>query len=183
MLKQVRLPEFDGKRNVDSFFTLFEKAARTLGLQGDEVLSTCLLGRLKGSALAWVSGPRADEIACMTYAELKEALCANFKQHGMTHVRALQRTKQGAAALHDFNADFFAKAQAAGGHITETTIKETYLAGLSNMELRKFLSGFQEVPLAQLMAKALDVAHVYDMYKGGSAASKPKEKHQNPARV
>lgn len=84
----------------------------------------------------------------MSYEELKAALRTNFKQHGMSHVRALQRTKQGAMSLVDYNTEFFQKAQAAGGHITDTTIKETYLAGLNSIKLRETLAGFLEIPLS-----------------------------------
>lgn len=57
ILKHVKLPEYDGKRDVNNFFTMFEKTSHALGATGDEeMMSTLLLGRLKGAALAWVQG-------------------------------------------------------------------------------------------------------------------------------
>ena len=36
--KQIKLPEFDGKRNVETFFTLFEGAAGALELLDDDAM-------------------------------------------------------------------------------------------------------------------------------------------------
>lgn len=86
----MRLPEFDGRKNVKSFFTMFERAARTLGIEDDsDAMLSCLMGKLKGAALAWVQGVSGDALASMEYEELREALLAHFQQEGLIHVRAL----------------------------------------------------------------------------------------------
>ncbi len=52
-MKIVKIPDFDGKVDVTSFFTFFELTCNKLGATNDATKKAWLLGRLKGEAQAW----------------------------------------------------------------------------------------------------------------------------------
>ena len=52
-MKLVKIPDFDGKGDVTSFFTFFELTCEELGAHSDATKKVWLLGRLKGGAQAW----------------------------------------------------------------------------------------------------------------------------------
>jgi hypothetical protein len=176
----VKLPEFDGKKDVHNFFAVFERACISLGMTDEDMLGTYLLGRLRGAAQAWSQGINGGAIAMMGYSQLKRALCDHFHQEGGLHVRALERLRQGTASLEKFNEAFNDKVANAHGYMTEMHVKDLYVQALTNNKLRDHLSMALHLSLPQLQTKAADFMHVQEAFARAPANNLvPKTNHQN----
>jgi hypothetical protein len=190
LMRHIKLPEYDGKKDALNFFAVFERACASLGVrQDDEMMGTYLLGRLKGTAQAWVQGVDGRKIAEMGYKELRQALCENFQREGMQHVRAVQRLRQGASELSKFNDDFSEKTAAALHHMTELQLKDIYVNALTNGKMRDHLSMALHLTLPQLQTKAADFQHMQETFQrshpshNNDTTSAINRQHQNPNRV
>ncbi len=143
-----------------------------------------LLGRLKGGALAW-SQSMDEELLVMDYEEVEAALKAHFEGEVTSHVRKLQRFRQGSLELEAFNAKFSTLAAAAARHTTERERKDLYLTALTSSTTRSALATHMNLTLQQLMARAADLAFINSAATPSArgATAPAGERKQNPYRV
>ena len=69
------------------FMVLFELGCEEMGLT-ESSKKACLAGRLKGAAAAWVQG-LAEDLYCLSYPQLKQALLDHFQGETLGQVRKL----------------------------------------------------------------------------------------------
>jgi hypothetical protein len=86
--RHVKLPEYDGTAEVGNFFVRFEIACKALGEEDDDMKKACLLGKLKGAALAW-SQTLKDELITMTYVDMRKGLTKHFQGEASGAARRL----------------------------------------------------------------------------------------------
>ena len=122
--RNIHLPKFNGKANVDGFFAVFEML--TAGLTLDEASKArYLVSKLDGPAQAWLFG-QGDTWLQWTYGELKAQLVQHFRGESTTHQRKLLSLTCG-SDLQKFNEEFTAASAAATPVMGAAWVKEQYL--------------------------------------------------------
>jgi hypothetical protein len=109
----VKLPEFDGRAEVEGFFTRFEMACRALGAADPEMKKVWLMGRLTGAALAWVQS-LGSKLETMEYWEVESELRKHFKGEEVSKLRKLLNCRQGGKSVSAYNDEFQQLAAATG---------------------------------------------------------------------
>ncbi len=86
-------------------------------------------------------------------------------------------------ALHEHNTKFSCQAAAAKSQMSDREVKDLYLDSLGHTKVRDHLLPFLHLPLQQLQAKALDLAHAWKSTGSGQNRANTRPNHQNPNRV
>ena len=109
----------------------------------------------------------AEAIHDMPYGQLKSALLEHFQGETMGQVRKLQGRRQGSQNLHEHNTKFSCQAAAARSQMSDREVKDLYVDSLAQPKVRDHQIPFLHLPLQQLQAKALDLAHAWKLTGSG----------------
>ena len=124
-------------------------------------MKATLLGKLTGAAASWAQGKKA-ELAAMSLADLRQGLSEHFEGESLGNVRTLQRLKQGATPLNEFNKKFTTTAASALAQMSTLQVKDVYLQSLSNINTRRAVAACMHMPLQQVMQRAVDINFALD---------------------
>ena len=83
----------------------------------------------------------------MSLDDLRKGLCEHFEGESLGNVRALQRLKQGATPLNEFNKKFTTSAAPALAQMSTLQVKDVYLQSLSNVHTRRAVAACMQMPL------------------------------------
>jgi hypothetical protein len=111
---------------VEGFFTRFNMACAALGSTNGDMKKVWLVGRLKGSAIAWVQS-LGKKIEGMDFEDLAEALCKHFKGEDLSKLRRLEGCRQGSKSVGDYNKKYAKLAAGAGNVAHEIQVKDLYI--------------------------------------------------------
>ena len=85
--RNIHLPKFNGRANVDGYFAMFERLIAGLTLD-EENQARYLISKLEGPAQQWLLG-QGDKWTTWTYSELKAELTKHFRGESTVHQRKL----------------------------------------------------------------------------------------------
>jgi hypothetical protein len=154
-------------------------AAEALGNDNPRMQKVLLVGRLTGSAAAWLQalGSRLD---MMNYQDVKAELLKHFAGEELGSLRKLQSCKQGNRDVSSYNEAFLELAAATGNVAHEIQVKDLYIKGLNNPRIKELLGLVLDRPLQQLMTKALDLGYTMNS-QSSLKTTRPSTTHQGVA--
>ena len=83
----------------------------------------------------------------MSLTDLRQGLCDHFEGESLGNVRTLQRLKQGATPLAQFNKKFTTTAASALGQMSTLQVKDIYLQSLTDSHTRRAVAACMHKPL------------------------------------
>lgn len=156
--RNLRIAEFNGEIDVEGWFETFEITCDSMngGMGvGDKAMKSFLIGAMKDQAQGWLLGLKGS-LRAMSYGQLKAQLIEHFAGEVVMHVRDLEDLKQGNKPLSKHNREFAKLAAAASSDMTLREKRDRYLESI-HPKISESLASVGNLPLQQLMARALDV--------------------------